>query len=326
MKQLLSLLLTALTCALPAWAQTYPVKPVRVVVQTPPGGLQDALARAIAQDLAKLWNQGVVVENRPGAGGIAAAEAVARSAPDGYTVLQTDNISFLTNEFLRTAKLPYVLEKDFEAVSVLVSAKNIAVGSPKLPASNMQQLVALAKQRAGTSAGPLNYGSFGIGSIVHIDVEALAHDSGVQFNHVPYKGGAPVVQAVLTNEVDFAMMGMTAAIPLIRQGRIKALAYGGLARSSVFPDLPTLSESGFKGFDSGAWFCWLVPAGTPRAVVEKIGADTGRVITAPEFRDKHVTGVGHELVNAQGGKLWEMLAQDRKVFAARVKPLNLKLD
>jgi tripartite-type tricarboxylate transporter receptor subunit TctC len=122
------------------------------------------------------------------------------------------------------------------------------------------------------------------------------------------------------------MMGMTAAIPLIRQGRIKALAYGGLTRSPLFPDLPTLSESGFKGFDSGAWFCWLVPAGTPRAIVDRIAADAGRVISAPEFREKNVNGVGHELVNAHGSKMWEMLANDRKVFAARVKPLNLKLD
>jgi tripartite-type tricarboxylate transporter receptor subunit TctC len=320
MKALLAVL--ALLLPLPSHAQSYPAKPVRVVVQTPPGGLQDGLARAIAQDLAKLWSQAVVVENRPGAGGIAAAESVARAAPDGHTLLQTDNISFLTNEFLRTAKLPYVLEKDFEPVSILVSAKNIAVGSPKLPATSMQQLVALAKQKPGQ----LNYGSFGIGSIVHIDVEALANDAGVKFNHVPYKGGAPLVQAVLANEIDFAMMGMTAAIPLIRQGRIKALAYGGLTRSPLFPDLPTLSESGFKGFDSGAWFCWLVPAGTPRAIVDRIAADAGRVISAPEFREKNVNGVGHELVNAHGSKMWEMLANDRKVFAARVKPLNLKLD
>src|SRR4051812_3912141 len=222
----LTLAASLFACLLAAEAagQAYPAKTVRIVVQVPPGGLQDSLARAIAQDLAKAWSQPVVVDNRPGAGGIAAAELVARSTPDGYTVLQTDNISFLTNEFLRTAKLPYDLEKDFAPVSVLVSAKNIVVGAPKLPATSMQQLVALAKQKPGA----LNYGSFGIGSIVHIDVEALAKDAGVRFNHVPYKGGAPLVQAVLADEIDFAMMGMTAAIPLIRQGRIKALAYGGL--------------------------------------------------------------------------------------------------
>jgi tripartite-type tricarboxylate transporter receptor subunit TctC len=318
----LAFALAACLFCLDAAAQVFPSRTVRVVVQVPPGGLQDQLARAIAQDLGKLWNQPVIVENRPGAGGIPAAEFVARSPGDGYTVLQTDNISFLTNEFLRTAKLPYDLEKDFLPVSVLVSAKNIVVGSPGLAASSMQGVVALAKAKPGA----LNYGSFGIGSIVHIDTEALAKDAGVAFNHVPYKGGAPLVQAVLANEVDFAMMGMTAAIPLIRQGRIKAIAYGGLQRSALFPDLPTLSESGFKGFDSGAWFCWLVPAGTPKAVVDRIAVDAGRVISAAEFREKYIAGAGHELVNAHGAKLWEMLAADRVVFAARVKPLNLKLD
>ena len=325
MKTTLPLIATLLLGALAtgsADAQVYPAKPVRLVIQVPPGGLQDSLARALAQDLGKLWNQPMVVDNRPGAGGIPAAEQVARSAPDGYTVLQTDNISFLTNEFLRTAKLPYDLQKDFAPVSVLVSAKNIVVGSPNLPVGTMPQLIALARQKPGA----LNYGSFGIGSIVHIDMEALANEAGVKFNHVPYKGGAPLVQAVLANEIEFAMMGMTAAIPLIRQGRIKALAYGGLNRSPLFPDLPTLSESGFKGFDSGAWFCWMVPAQTPRAVVERIAVDAGRVMTVPEFKERNITGVGHELVNVQGAKLWDMLADDRKVFAARVKPLNLKLD
>jgi tripartite-type tricarboxylate transporter receptor subunit TctC len=320
MKQLIAVLLVL--AAQTALAQQFPAKPVRVVIQVPPGGLQDQLARAFGQELGRMWNQAVIIDNRPGAGGIAAAEFVARSPADGHILLQTDNISFLTNEFLRTQKLPYDLEKDFAAVTVLVSAKNIVVGSPGLQASNMQQLVALAKQ----NPGKLNYGSFGIGSIVHIDTEALGAEAGVRFNHIPYKGGAPLVQAVLANEVDFAMMGMTAAIPLIRSGKIKALAYGGLQRSAVFPDLPTLSESGFKGFDSGAWFCWLVPAGTPRAVIEKIGGDAGRVMAIPEFREKFISGVGHEVVNAQGAKLWEMLAADRKVFAARVKPLNLKLD
>lgn len=325
MKTTLPLIATLLLGALAtgsADAQVYPAKPVRLVIQVPPGGLQDSLARALAQDLGKLWNQPMVVDNRPGAGGIPAAEQVARSAPDGYTILQTDNISFLTNEFLRTAKLPYDLQKDFAPVSVLVSAKNIVVGSPNLSAGTMPQLMALARQKPGA----LNYGSFGIGSIVHIDMEALANEAGVKFNHVPYKGGAPLVQAVLANEIEFAMMGMTAAIPLIRQGRIKALAYGGLNRSPLFPDLPTLSESGFKGFDSGAWFCWMVPAQTPRAVVERIAVDAGRVMTVPEFKERNITGVGHELVNVQGAKLWDMLADDRKVFAARVKPLNLKLD
>src|SRR6185503_747853 len=217
-----------------SYPQAFPSRPVRVVVSVPAGGLQDGLARAFAQELAKLWNQGVIVENRPGAGAIAASEFVARAPADGYTILQSDSNSFLTNEFLRTTKLPYDLQKDFAPVSVLVASKSIVVGSPRLAANNIQELVALAK----ANPGKLNYGSFGVGSIVHIDTEALAKEAGVSVTHVPYKGGAPLVQAVLTNEVDFAIMGTTAAIPLIRSGKIKGLAYAGLTRSSLFPDLP----------------------------------------------------------------------------------------
>lgn len=303
-------------------AQAYPAKPVRVVIQVPPGGLQDQLARGIAADLGKLWNQSVLVENRPGAGGIPAAENVARSAPDGYSILQTDNITYLTNEFLRTAKLPYDLAKDFAPVIVLVAANNILVASSKLQANSLQEVLNQARSKPGA----FNYGSFGIGSISHIDMEALAAQAGARMTHVPYKGGAPLLQALAADEVHVAMTGMTAAIPLIRQGRIKALAYGGDKRSPLFPDLPTLSEAGFKGFTSSAWFCWVVPAGTPQAIIKRIATDTGRVISAPAFKEKFIDAAGHELVNAHGPKLTEMLTADRQQFAARVKPLNLKLD
>jgi tripartite-type tricarboxylate transporter receptor subunit TctC len=308
--------------AVEALAQAFPAKPVRIILRVAPGGLQDSLARAAAADLSKALGQPVLVEHRPSAGGIAAAELVARSAPDGYTLMQSDNIGFLVNEFLRTEKLPYVLEKDFAAVIGLVSAKNMAIASPKFPGSGMRDLVAIAKQKPGA----LNYASSGIGSIFHIDAEALAAEAGISMNHVPYKGGAPILQAMMAGEIDFSLIGMTAAIPLIRAGKIKALAYGGLQRSALFPDVPTLSESGFKSFDSGAWFWWLAPSATPRAVIDRLAAETGKVISAPEFRERHVAGVGHELLNVHGTKAMEMYAADKRTFAARVKPLNLKID
>jgi tripartite-type tricarboxylate transporter receptor subunit TctC len=302
-------------------AQTYPSKPVRVVVTVAPGGLQDQLARGIAQALGAVWNQTVIVENRPGAGGVAAAEAVVRAAPDGYSILQTDNAWYLTNTFLRPNQ-PYNLEKDFAPAIMLVYAKNILVASTEFPAKNLQEIFALAKQKPGV----YNYGSFGIGTINHIDTEALAAIAGVRFTHVPYKGGAPLLQAVLTHEIHFTLAGMTAAIPLIRQGRIRALAYGGLARSHVFPDVPTLSESGVKGFESSAWFAWAVPAATPRDIIDKIYNDTARVLATPEVREKFVLGPGHEPASLPGSKVLEFLAAEKPAFAARIKPLNLKLD
>ena len=305
-----------------AFAQAFPVKPVRVVLRVAAGGLQDTLARAIAADLTALWGQSMLVESRPSAGGIAAAEFVARSAPDGYTLLQSDNTVFLVNEFLRTEKLSHDLDKDFVPVIALVAARNMAVASPKFAASNLGELIALAKRNPGS----VNYASSGIGSNFHIDTEALAAETGIVMNHVPYKGGAPILQALMSSEIDFSLVGMTAAIPLIRAGKIKAIGYGGLSRTPLFPAVPTLSESGARGFETSAWWWWLAPAATPRAVLERLAADIGKVIGTAEFRERHVTGVGHELLNLPGQKAMEMFAADRKTFAARVKPLNLKLD
>lgn len=310
----------ALPCS-GASAQSYPTKPVRIVVAVVPGGLQDQLARGLAQDLARIWNQSAIVENRPGAGGIAAAESVKNSGADGHSILQTDNNSYLTNFFLRP-KLPYDLERDFTPAIVLVFAKNIVVTSTAITARTIQDVFALARQKPGA----LNYGSFGIGAINHIDTEALAALAGVSFTHVPYKGGAPLLQAVMTNEVQFALAGMTAAIPLIRQNRIRAIGYGGLRRSPVFADVPTLAESGLPGFESAAWFGWAVPAGTSRDVVDKIHADAAKVMAVPEFRDKFILGAGHEPGGIHGSKVPDMLAAEKVTFGNRIKPLNLKLE
>ena len=294
---------------------------MRVVVQVPPGGLQDTIARAIAPELAKLWGQSVIVENRPSAGGVVAAEMVARSAPDGYTILQTGAGTVLANEFLRK-NLPYDSDRDFAPVIVLIESNNILVASPKLGVNNIRELIALARERGSE----LNYGSLGIGHNTHIDVEAMLREAGARATHVPYKGGAQALQAIASGEVSFAITGITAAIPLVRQGRIKGLAYAGLKRSELFPDMPTLNESGFPGFESGGWFGWFAPAGTPKAVIDRIAGDTGKVISVPAFKEKFITAGGHELVNAPSSAFAELLARQRKVFAAKIAPLKLQLE
>jgi tripartite-type tricarboxylate transporter receptor subunit TctC len=322
MSRLLLLLCWLLACVpCGAMAQAFPTKPVRIVVHVPAGGLQDSLARAAAQSLGKIWPQPVLIENRPAAGGSAGADFVLRSAPDGHTVFQTGVSTILANEML-LSRPAFNIAKDFAPVLVLASADNIVIGAPNLPANNIQELVALARSKPGA----LNYGSFGIGSGQHVDAEALARVTGVSFTHIPYKGGAPLMTALAAGEIQFAFAGMTAAIPLIKQGRIKALAFGGPQRSSVLPQVPTLAESGLERFYSRAWFGWFVPLATPAAVVEKLAADTGRVISAPEFVATHLHAVGHELVNAPGPRLLEMLDADRKTYAERIRPLNLKLD
>ena len=317
-----ALLGTALACAAVAQAQDFPSKPVRIVVAFVPGGVQDALARAVAQDLGKIWNQSVIVDNRPSAGGIAAAQNVVNSAPDGNSILQAENMAFLTNEFLRKTKLSYDLQNDFAPVIVLASSYNLLAGSPNLPAKNLQELIALGRAKPGA----LNYGSFGIGSVAHINAEGLAAAAGFKATHVPYKGGAPQIQAIMANEVSFGLVPLFLGVPLVQQGRIKAIAYLGPERTSLLPEVPTISESGIKGFLTGTWFGWLAPAGTPKAVIDKIANDAGRVISAPAFRDKYLTPAGLSPVNAHGTKMWELLEADKKAFGPRMKALNYTVD
>jgi tripartite-type tricarboxylate transporter receptor subunit TctC len=323
MKALLTLaaVLCALPFSAPLFAQQYPQRTVRVVVQVPPGGLQDTIARATAQELATLWGHAVIVENRPSAGGVVAAEGVARAAPDGHTLLQSGGSTIYSNEVLRK-DLPYDSYKDFAPVTILIASRNILVASPKLPANTVQEIVALAKAKPGE----LNYGSLGIGHATHVDIESMLRDAGIQVTHVPYKGGAQALQSLVSGEIAFAITGITSAIPLVKQGRIKGIAYAGLKRSEIFPDMPTMHESGFPGFESGGWFGWFAPAATSKAVIEKIAADVKRVISVPVFKEKFITAGGHELWATPAAEMGPMMQRERRDFTAKIKPLNLKLE
>jgi tripartite-type tricarboxylate transporter receptor subunit TctC len=303
-----------------ALAQNFPTKAVHIVLPVPPGGLQDSLARAMAPELTRRWGQPVVVENRSGANGIIAADAVAKAAPDGH-MLWMGTMVQLSNDLLNR-KMPFDPVKDLVPVIGLVDAGSMFVSSVQFPARTMQELFAAARAKPGD----INYGSFGVGSLPHIDTEALATQAGVKFTHVPYKGGAEILQGIMGGQVTFAIMGITATIPLIRQGRVRAIAYGGQSRSSNFPDVPTISEAGLKGFTSGGWFGWFAPRGTPAAVVNKIANDAGQVISVPEFRDKFVTAAGLEVLNLAPVPFAEQLRADRESYSARLKALNIKLE
>ncbi|OGT81532.1 MAG: hypothetical protein A3H91_07915 [Gammaproteobacteria bacterium RIFCSPLOWO2_02_FULL_61_13] len=301
-------------------AQNYPLKAVHIIIPVPPGGLQDSLARAMAPELTKRWGQPVLVENRAGANGIIAADAVAKAAPDGH-MLWMGTMVQLSNDLLNR-KMPFDPIKDLVPVIALVEAGSMFVSSVQFPAKNLQELIAAARAKPGD----INYGSFGVGSLPHIDTEALAAQAGIKVTHVPYKGGAEILQGILGGQVSFAIMGITATIPLIRQGRIRAIAYGGRKRSSGFPEVPTISEAGLKGFTSGGWFGWFAPAGTPAAAVNKIARDAGQVISVPEFRDKFVHAAGLEVLNLAPGPFAEQLRADRESYSARLKALNVKLE
>ena len=302
-------------------AQTYPAKPVRLIIPFTAGGLTDVLGRGIASELNKTWSHPMLVENRPGANQIIGAEALAKSPPDGHTLLVADKAPLTLNPHLYS-KLPYDAARDFAPVLNLVHTTNILVASPGFAPNSLQELIALAR----TQPGAINYGSFGLGSSTHLDTEAFASQIGIRLNHIPYKGIAEVLPAIVSGQIQIAISGIPPALGLIRQGRIKAIALTGAQRSRLLPDLPTAVEAGAPSLESVSWFGLFAPAGTPQPLIERIAADVGRVISAPEFQEKFISGVGLELLNQPAEQFAERIRADREKGAARVKNVNVKLD
>lgn len=306
-----------------AVAQTppYPGKPVRIVIPVPPGGVQDLLARGLAHDLSQRWGQSVVTENRPGAGGVSAADSVAKSPPDGHSIFMADEVPFAITPLL-IARLPYDPVADFTPVIALVQSSHVLVVASSSPAQTLKDLVATARARPGE----INYGTFGAGSTAHLNTEEFATLAGIRVSHVPYKGGADVMRAVVAGDIQFAIAGLTPSQPLIRQGRLRALAYTGSRRLASLPDVPTVAEAGVPGFQTRSWFGWVVPAGTPRAIVDRIAADAGRVISTPEFRDKYLAPAGVDALNLGPEQFVQLLKETRAKYEAQVRRLNFNVE
>lgn len=304
-----------------AYAQNYPVKPVRIIVPFSAGGLTDVLGRGIANELTKLWGQQVIVENRAGANTIIAAELVAKSPPDGYTVLLANDPTLSLNQYMYS-KLPYDPVRDFTPVINIVQSVTVLVVTPSLPVNNLQELIAMAKARPGE----VTYGTFGYGSSVHLDTVELSIMAGIKLSHIPFKGIADVLPAVMSGQINMGLSAVAPSLAHIRSGRLKALAYAGAQRAKVLPNVPTYAEAGLPGFFTHGWFGFVVPTGTPRPVIEKIAADTSKIITTSEFNDRFVTGVGLELLNQGPAEYAEFLVKDRAQYAKRVKEVNVKFD
>ena len=299
---------------------SFPVKPVRVIIGVPPGGLSDNLARAMGAELSKTWNQPVLVENRTGASDIIAADAVAKSAPDGHTIYQANGTLTMVNQLLRK-NLPYDFDRDFMPVLGAVTTSDVLVVRNGLNVNSVAELVALARSKPGA----LNYASFGFGSAPHLDAEKLSVAAGLRMTHVPYKGGADVAKALVSGEVDLSFNGLLSVLGLIRGGQIKALAWGAPERSAVIPDVPTLKEAGYP-FDTGSWIGWMVPAATPRATAEKISSDASRVLANPAFREKYVTAVGLEPLNLPIGPFTTLVKETRESYVNLFSKVQIKLE
>src|SRR3954464_13554885 len=276
----LALTLLLACAAVAAQAQTWPAKPVRIVVAYPPGGGIDVMGRQLAEKLTGMWGQPVVVENKPGANMIVATEAVAKSPADGYTVLLTTDATFSINPHLY-AKLPFDTQRDFIPVTMLVLLQQLLVANPSLPANTLQELIALAKAKPGT----INYASYGSGSQPHLSGEMLKYKAGIDLVHVPYKGISLAVPAVMAGEVQLTFAGIATSLPQLKAGRIKALAIGGPKRSPLLPEVPTFAELGYPEVETHAWFGLFLPAGSPphlqNEAVERIYRDTKEILDQP---------------------------------------------
>lgn len=263
-----------------AQAQTFPTRPIRVIVPSAAGGGTDITARLIAPRMSELLGQQIVVENRAGAAMIIGSEAVARAAPDGHTLLM--GISTLTINPWVHKKLPYDTVRDFMPISQIVSLPNVLIVHPSLPAKSVKEFVALAKARPGT----LNFGSAGIGSSLHLSMELLMAMTGIRLEHVPYKGSAPALIDMLAGQV-VAMTGtMITVIPHVRSGRLRALGVTSLTRSSVMPEVPTIAEAGVAGYEAVQWYGLLAPGGTPREVIVKIHEAAARALQDAGLRKR----------------------------------------
>ena len=272
-------LAASLLAALPASARWSPARPLRLVVPFAPGGQPDVVARALAEPLAKALGQPVVVENRPGAGGNIAADFVAKAAPDGHTLLVGTNGPLAVSPAL-DPKLPYDPLRDLAAVTLVGTSPNLIVAHPSLGVDTLAQLVAKARGEPGR----LNFASVGKGSVSQLSMELLNSVAGMKTVHVPYNGGAPAVMALLAGDVQLLSLNPTALIPHVRAGKVRVLAQTGARRSALVPDVPTVAESGYPGFEAPVWIALMAPARTPPEAIARLHAELATIIRAPATR------------------------------------------
>ena len=304
-----------------ASAQGYPTKPIRLVVPYPAGGPLDIMARAIGQKLTEAWKQPVVVDNRAGAGGNIGADFVAKSAPDGYTLLMGAVATHAINPSLYS-KIPYDPVKDFAPVALVAQVPNILVVNPAVPAKTVRELIALARAQPGT----LNFGSGSTGSTGHLAGELFNTMAGVKMVHIPYKGAAPATADLLGGQVQLMFDNLASALPNVKAGKLRALAVTTLARSPAIPELPTIAESGLPGFDLTTWFGLLVPAGTPPEIVARLNAEIVRALDAKDMRERLEKMGAEPLSNNTPERFAAFIRSEAAKYARVVKDSGAKVD
>jgi tripartite-type tricarboxylate transporter receptor subunit TctC len=312
--------LAALGAVSPATAQPYPSKPVRLVLPYPPGGGSDTIGRPLAQKMSEGLGQQVVVENRGGANGNIGMEAVARSAPDGYTIVFALSAQLAINPGLYH-KVPYDPLRDYAPVTLFGSGVYLLVVHPSLPVKSVRELVALAKARPGQLA----YSSSGNGSGGHLAAELLNSMSGIRMLHVPYKGGGPALMDLIAGQVQVLFATQLASWPHVQGGRIRALGVSTAKRPSSLPDLPTIAEAGVPGYDSGVWYAVLAPAGTPREVIARLNGEIVRALNLPDYRGFLVSN-GIEPIGSPPEELSRTIKIELAKWSKVIKDAGVRVD
>ena len=309
-----------LTGAAYAQSPAYPAKAVRWVVPFPAGGSADLMARMIAPDLSKLLGQQAVIENRPGASAIVGAEYVAKAAPDGYTVLQCNVGQFAINPSLYT-KLPYDPLHDFAPITVIAAIDNVMVVTPSLPVNTVRELIELARKRPGQ----LNFTSSGAGSLTHLTGELMKLQANIKMTHVNYKGSAPAAVDTMAGFVQIMFDNLPATLENIKSGRLKALATLSRERSAALPNIPTLDESGFPGYDMVSWQCVAAPAATPKFIVDRLYTEIAAVLRTVTVRDKMAT-LGARVVANTPEEFGRYLRDESAKWSKAVRDAGIRLE
>ena len=304
-----------------ALAQTWPAKPIRIIVPYAPGGATDIMGRVVAQRLGEILGQQVLVDNRPGANTGIGAEAVAKSAADGYTLLFTNDATFVLNPALFTT-LSYNMARDFAPVATVAYLNLVLVVASNLPVNNFAELVAYTKAKSGT----ISYGSYGVGSQAHLMGEMYKKHTGSDMVHVPYKGSAPAVADVIGGQVVFTFPAIPTVQGFIKAGRVKVLAISGDKRSPLMPEVPTFAEVGAKDLDIGAWYGFFAPTGTPREVVARLNAAVSTMLTNQEFVDKQLAPQGMVPMNNSPGEMTALMKSESERMTRIIKLSGAKVE
>ena len=301
------------------WAQSWPTKPVRMIIAFPPGGPTDLVSRVLAQKLSEQLGQQVIVDNKPGAGGNIAAELAARAAPDGYTIFY--NTSAIVIGPALYGKVNYDTLKDFAPVLLTASVPMVLVVNPQLPARSVKEFVDLAKTRSGA----LNYSSSGTGTITHLASAMMSTQTGIQTQHIPYKGSAPGLVDLASGQTQFMIDTINTVLPYVRDNRLRGLAVTSAKRSPLLPDLPTLAEAGISGFEAAAWQGIVVPTGTPNEIVQKLNAEVNKALTHPDIRSR-LAAQGADILGGTPAEYAAYLRSEMPRWAKAVKDSGAKAE